>query len=399
MRYGISATLIVAGCMMIIDPLSVHDAESEERTLSLSETAQSVHAITRSDTRAVPFTDRVRWASLVASNVETPFSGPEMTGRTKAREPSAPESSTPESPAPAQAEEARVDPGQISQDSVCDALVAAAREHDLPVGFFIRLIWQESRFSTWALSPVGAQGMAQFMPATASAMGLEDPFDPLQALPFSAKLLKELREQFGNLGLAAAAYNAGPGRVGAWLKKRRGLPEETRNYVTIITGHKPERWKDSDADNPLASRLSERVPCVQFDDTPEYIPNPRDKPEMVEDKQPKAKQALLARTQDNKRKADGRRVASSKNAKNSRRVAKTALASRVTSKRGGRKQIIIAVRSAGKKAGKTAGSRLYIAKAKSGTKSSSRVAGAAKKVYIASEKSRFSRKTRFARAE
>ena len=395
MRYGISATLIVAGCMIMIDPLSVHDAESEERTFPVIEIAQSVHAINRDEARAVPFTDRVRWASLSSVALETSRPEPEVTGSTKAQEPSA----------PTEPEKASVDPGKISQDSVCDALVTAAREHELPVGFFIRLIWQESRFSTWALSPVGAQGMAQFMPATASAMGLEDPFDPLQALPVSARLLKDLRDQFGNLGLAAAAYNAGPGRVGDWLKKRRGLPEETRNYVTIITGHKPERWKDSDADNPLASRLSERVPCVQFDDTPEYIPNPRDKPQTVERPQPKAKQALLARAQDNKRKASrtaaSARTPAATKGKGKRGSVKAALASRITSKRGGRKQLIIVAKQASgrKVAGRTKSAPLQLAKVKSGTKTIKRFAGQAKKTKIASRKPKTTGKTRFARAE
>jgi hypothetical protein len=59
----------------------------------------------------------------------------------------------------------------------------------------------------------------------------EDPFDPNQALWAAAGLLSSLKQRFGNLGLAAAAYNAGPGRVSAWLRKRKRLPAETRNYV------------------------------------------------------------------------------------------------------------------------------------------------------------------------
>ena len=97
-------------------------------------------------------------------------------------------------------------------DSVCKALAAAAAENDLPIDFFTRLIWQESRFDPAAVSRAGAQGVAQFMPATASWRGLADPFDPVEAIAKSAKLLRDLRREFGNLGLAAAAYNAGPGR-------------------------------------------------------------------------------------------------------------------------------------------------------------------------------------------
>src|SRR5215472_14294839 len=90
---------------------------------------------------------------------------------------------------------------------ICDALAAAATENDLPVDFFARLIWQESRFDPTAVSRAGAQGVAQFMPATANARGLADPFDPFEAIAHSAKLLRDLRREFGNLGLAAAAYN------------------------------------------------------------------------------------------------------------------------------------------------------------------------------------------------
>ena len=70
---------------------------------------------------------------------------------------------------------------------------------------FVRLIWRESRFNPSAVSPKGAQGIAQFMPGTAGERGLLDPLNPVQALPKSAEFLAELRSQFGNLGLAAAA--------------------------------------------------------------------------------------------------------------------------------------------------------------------------------------------------
>jgi soluble lytic murein transglycosylase-like protein len=96
------------------------------------------------------------------------------------------------------------------------------------VEFFARVIWQESRFNAFAVSNKGAQGIAQFMPQTAGARGLADPFDPIQALHHSAGYLHELLTQFGNLGLAAAGYNAGPGRVSAWLAGKKGLPDETR---------------------------------------------------------------------------------------------------------------------------------------------------------------------------
>jgi len=131
--------------------------------------------------------------------------------------------------------------------SICLLVESAAQAHGLPFEFFARLIWQESRFKPNAVGPMTrngqrAQGIAQFMPATASERGLFDPFDPVAALPKSAEFLEELHAQFGNLGLAAAAYNAGPGRVRDWLAGRGGLPAETRNYVIAITGRSADDW-------------------------------------------------------------------------------------------------------------------------------------------------------------
>ena len=125
-----------------------------------------------------------------------------------------------------------------------DDIVKAARAHELPVHFFMRLIWQESRFKPHAVSHAGAQGIAQFMPGTAQWRGLADPFEPSRALHESARWLRELWSQFGNLGLAAAAYNAGPGRVTRWLSGQATLPSETRAYVKIITGEAAERWAE-----------------------------------------------------------------------------------------------------------------------------------------------------------
>src|SRR5262245_31389110 len=125
--------------------------------------------------------------------------------------------------------------GAASVARICDALAAAAGEYNLPVDFFARLIWQESRFDPTAVSRAGAQGVAQFMPATANSRGLADPFDPIESIAESAKLLRDLRRELGNLGLAAAAYNAGPGRVRGWLAGRRGLPRETDAHGRLGT--------------------------------------------------------------------------------------------------------------------------------------------------------------------
>jgi hypothetical protein len=128
----------------------------------------------------------------------------------------------------------------------------AATAHTLPVGYFLRLIRQESGFNPNSISSAGAQGIAQFMPGTASDRGLKDPFDPAEALPKSAELLNELRDHFGNLGLAAAAYNAGPERVQRWLAGKSQLPQETIDYVRVITGHDAVDWARS---NDLAINL------------------------------------------------------------------------------------------------------------------------------------------------
>ena len=135
-------------------------------------------------------------------------------------------------------------PAEPTRESICKVLSEAAEENDLPTPLFKRLIWQESRFRSNVVSPVGAKGIAQFMPGTAAERGLKNPFDPFQALPASAAFLRDLVEQFGNFGLAAAAYNGGPGRVSRWLAGKGGLPKETRNYVIQITGRPAEHWAE-----------------------------------------------------------------------------------------------------------------------------------------------------------
>jgi soluble lytic murein transglycosylase-like protein len=132
-------------------------------------------------------------------------------------------------------------------EAICLMIESAARENGLPLEYFARVIWQESRFQADAIGPMTrhgtrAQGIAQFMPGTASERGLFDPFNPVKALPKAAEFLAELRNQFGNLGLAAAAYNAGPRRVTEWLAGSGGMPAETRNYVQIITGSSVDDW-------------------------------------------------------------------------------------------------------------------------------------------------------------
>ena len=120
-----------------------------------------------------------------------------------------------------------------------------ANASGLPFDFFLRLLQQESGLDHRAVSRAGAQGVAQFMPATAAERGLTDPFDPFEAIPKAAEFLREQRAAFGSLGMAAAAYNAGPQRVRNWLAGRSSLPQETRAYVAKITGRSAEDWRQS----------------------------------------------------------------------------------------------------------------------------------------------------------
>ncbi len=149
-------------------------------------------------------------------------------------------------------------------DDICRALEQSAAENGLPVEFFARVIWQESRFDALAVSPKGAAGIAQFMPTTASWHGLVDPFDPIESLRHSAAYLRELLGRFGNLGLAAAAYNAGPGRVGAWLVRHHALPAETRNYVALVTGWTVDEWASSSPPKEAETTIPHGVPCARL---------------------------------------------------------------------------------------------------------------------------------------
>jgi hypothetical protein len=165
-----------------------------------------------------------------------------------------------------------------TRQAICLMIEAAARANDLPLEFFARVIWQESRFQTDAIGPVTrsgkrALGIAQFMPGTASERRLLDPFDPVQALPKSAEFLAELRNQFGNLGLAAAAYNAGPRRVQEWLAGSGNMPQETRHYVLAITGTAVDEWAASGKNDRQPNRAP-NLGCRELMALLKRAPNP-----------------------------------------------------------------------------------------------------------------------------
>nr|WP_247713712.1 lytic transglycosylase domain-containing protein [Qipengyuania sphaerica] len=105
---------------------------------------------------------------------------------------------------------------------------------DLSPSLIEAMVWQESRWRHDAVSPVGAQGLAQLMPGTARDLGV-DPRDPFANLEGGARYLREQLDRFdGDLEKALAAYNAGPGRV----ERANGIPRirETQLYVAAIMG-------------------------------------------------------------------------------------------------------------------------------------------------------------------
>lgn len=106
---------------------------------------------------------------------------------------------------------------------------------------FVRQIQQESAFNPSAVSPAGAIGIAQFMPATAREWGV-NPHDPISSLDGASRLMASLRQEFGgDDAKALAAYNAGPGAVNTAINEGGArwlafLPQETQHYVHVITG-------------------------------------------------------------------------------------------------------------------------------------------------------------------
>jgi hypothetical protein len=151
---------------------------------------------------------------------------------------------------------------------ICTLIEREADKNGIPRDFFARLIFKESRFDPNAVSPVGAEGIAQFMPGTASMRGLDDSFDIEKALPASAKYLGELQKGLGNLGLAAAAYNAGEGRVSRWLASGGFLPLETENYVLDIMGEPADVF----ADRSYAGKVPPLHPKIEFGEACRTLP-------------------------------------------------------------------------------------------------------------------------------
>ena len=156
----------------------------------------------------------------------------------------------------------------VTVGRICAIIEREADRNALPRDFFARLIFKESRFDPGAVSPAGAEGIAQFMPGTAEMRGLDDSFDIAKALPASAKYLGELKTGFGNLGLAAAAYNAGESRVSRWLNSGGFLPIETENYVLDIMGEPADVFSDA----KYAGTVQPLHPTLKFGDACRKLP-------------------------------------------------------------------------------------------------------------------------------
>ncbi|CAM2979060.1 Transglycosylase SLT domain-containing protein [Paracoccus aminovorans] len=150
---------------------------------------------------------------------------------------------------------------------VCSVIERAAGRHGLDPHFFARLLWKESLFEPGAISPVGAMGIAQFMPGTAEMVGLDDPFNPAKAIEASARYLRKLTDGFGSVGMAAVAYNGGENRAARFIAQGGSLPWETQDYVQAITGLTAASWRESPPkvlDIRLDKQRSFREACIDL---------------------------------------------------------------------------------------------------------------------------------------
>jgi soluble lytic murein transglycosylase-like protein len=123
----------------------------------------------------------------------------------------------------------------VAQPELSRMIDSIAREHSVDPDLVREVARQESGFHPCAVSPKGAEGLMQLMPATQAQFEVRDPFDPQESLSAGAKLLKQLLDRYhGDLALALSAYNAGMTRV----DRTFSVPEipETKGYVTDILG-------------------------------------------------------------------------------------------------------------------------------------------------------------------
>lgn len=123
------------------------------------------------------------------------------------------------------------------REALYEPLIREAEvRYRLPPGLMQALVWAESRFNPMAISPAGAAGLAQLMPATARELGVRNRYHPRQNIDGGARYLRLMLDRFGDVHLALAAYNAGPGAV----TRAGGIPRnrETPAYVRSVL----QRW-------------------------------------------------------------------------------------------------------------------------------------------------------------
>lgn len=122
-------------------------------------------------------------------------------------------------------------PAQVALNSVIEEQARQANLDPLIIEIIVK---HESAFNPSATSGVGAQGLMQLMPETAADLGCQNAYDPVQNVAAGTRYFADLYRQFGDLSLALAAYNAGPGNVSSF----GGVPpySETQNYVASIAG-------------------------------------------------------------------------------------------------------------------------------------------------------------------
>lgn len=121
--------------------------------------------------------------------------------------------------------------------SIDKAVEDASKKYGVDEKLIMSVIKQESDFNPNSTSCVGAEGLMQLMPSTASSLGVTNPYDVEQNVDGGTKYLKQLLDMFGNTKLAVAAYNAGPGAVQNSGGNVNALPNETKNYVTKVLGY------------------------------------------------------------------------------------------------------------------------------------------------------------------
>ena len=160
--------------------------------------------------------------------------------------------------------------GEITAQHWQETAEAASR-HSVEPELLAALVWQESRYCADAVSPAGAIGLGQLMPATAQSLGV-DPWEPVENLEGAARYLRTQLDTFGTLELALAAYNAGPGAV----ERYSGIPpfDETQAYVPAVLAFYENFKQQGAAASTYEPAASEPVPLEPVSLEPVVEPPP-----------------------------------------------------------------------------------------------------------------------------